>query len=191
MKLYMRWMLRQLLIHADFWSMLFISTASPVTHKLVMENVSSRLIAAKGLVDAIGIIVITALFNRFGDRIYKHFVAIAMCENVAYTLMLVGVITRTISITTYYVIESIAWILLTKNLICCCNRIRRFIYESEEREKFDNNRHIAMSAATIIGNSVALFVIPEWAAWMLMSLGIICGNLFSVLAYKQARRIEG
>lgn len=191
MKTYVNWMMKQSLIHADFWSILFISIANPVTHKLVMENVSSQLIAARGLWDAVGIIVITALFNKFGDRIYKHFVAIAMCENIVYAIIITGVITKVVSITTMFMVESIAWILLTKNLICCCSRIRRFLYESEEREKFDNNRHVATSAAEIIGYSVAMLVVPEWLAWSLISLGIICGNMFSILAYKQARRIEG
>ena len=190
MKVYMRWMTKQLLIHSCFWSILLCSAAGPVTHKLLMEAVSSRLIAIKGLVDAIGTILVTAAFNRWGDKIYRHMRAIAIGEILGYGALIVGVIAGTLSLTQYFVLETLAWVLLTNLLICSNNKVKRYLYAADEREKFDNNRSIAFSSACVIGNSIAMLSMPPAVAWSLFLLGIAIGNVFSVLAYNQARQVE-
>lgn len=190
MKVYMRWMTKQLLIHSCFWSMLLVSAAGPVTHKLIMEAVSPRLIAIKGVADSLGTVLMTALFNKYGDKIYKHVRLINLAEAVGYGILIIGVITGVLNLVQYFVLETIAWVLMTNLLICSENRIKRYLYAADEREKFDNNKNIAFRSACVIGSSVAMLEIPPVIAWSLFVAGIAIGNVFSVLAYNQARKVE-
>lgn len=190
--MFRRW-LTDLMIHATFWSTLFFSMAYPVTHMAIIENINKNYIALQGVVLNIGLILVnTSFIAKIGDLIFKHFRFLCVLEILAYGVLVGCTAFGVSSIKTYYVVDMFLYALITRNMICCGNRLRRIIYKEKDREDFDNANPIACAIANIIG-SVLVFLIPLplWFAWMLMFIGISVDNAFYIIIYRKFHLKDG
>ena len=176
------------MIQATFWSTLAWCIAFPTIHLEIMREIDSRLFALNSIVIACGTIVSNSCFNKWGDKIFKQFILILLIESICFTttgcLVLAGVFTAKM----FFLVEMVTVATLTRCIVCSGKRLRRLIYEGEEREKYDINDPIAMSAATILGGVIALIGIPSWLAWVVMMIGVSIDNVFYVVIYKKATK---
>lgn len=185
MKLYINWMLHQLLLHGEFWSVLFLSAATPVTRKFLISNVSSQLLAVKGIIFSIGIILVNGVYNKYGDKIYQRYRSICVAEIGMYVALAVSMVYFGMSAPVYFMTETVSDIIIGRNIICCNSRIRRIVYNGEERETFDNSRPIAQSIAAVIGNLIAMIEIPASVCFILFSIGVIMGDVFLYIVHRK------
>ena len=188
MKVYLKWMVSQYLIHDVFWSVLFFSAAFPMTHKWLMTEVSDKLIAFNGLVGSVGIIVVNSLFNKYGDKMFKLFMLSVALEMLVYATILPLVGFNKITPTFYYLTTTFVDIVLLRNIVCCNNRLRRMLYDREIREKYDNSCPIANAAGTIIGSCIGMFSLPLWLAWCCVAAGVVIGDVFLILAHRSTTK---
>ncbi len=188
MKVYLKWMTSQYLIHAAFWSVLFFAAAFPVTHKWLMTEVSDKLIAFNGLVGSVGIIVVNSCFNKYGDRMFKLFRLSVALEIVVYATILPLVGFGKITPTFYYLTTTFVDIVLLRNIVCCNNRLRKLLYDKEVREKYDNSCPIANAAGSIIGSCIGMLSLPLWLAWCFVAAGVVIGDIFLFAAHHSAVR---
>lgn len=183
------WMCSQWLLLSAFWSTLFLSAGTPMTHKFIMTEVSSQLIAVKGLMLSIGTILVNSTFNRYGKSIYRFYRLFIVLEMLLYaTVIPLMVIGGVIPTWLYYVATAIGDMVIARNIICCNNRMRRLIYQGEDRETHDNCRPIMQSTACIGGNLIACCGIPLSTSFWFIGIGVVVGDILFLVAYHKAPR---
>lgn len=167
---------------------LFYSATYPYIHKEIMTVVSNRMVAANQIVNCVSIILIGTLWNKKSNRFFKSYPLLCVIE----TLLSVGsclftVITK--NILAYYVIDTLIFAIVTRN-ICCGNvKLRAIRYKTEkERECFDNNQNSANAIATIIGSLIAMvlnldFNIMLWLA----TIGNTIDNIFYICIFYKTK----
>ena len=183
---HLKWMCRDLMIQATFWSTLLFSISHPHTHKYLVSNINANMMAIQGVMTSVMIIISNSSFNKWGDKIFKYFQHMCIAEIIAYGFALTAVGFGYISPTLYILIDIFAYGCITRNMICSGNRLRRIIYKNEIRERYDNSAPIANSAACIIGGLLALIPFPDWLPWIVMICGISVDNVFYLIIYKRA-----
>ena len=172
------------MIQAGFWSQLFYSISYPFLHVWLMRKVSEQMLSANQIIICIAIIIFNTIWNKYSDKLYKFFPALTITETLAYAIIHTMVIFGLINEIAYYIIDTILFSLITRNMICGGNKMRSIVYKGEKREKYDNTLMIATAIATLIGGSVALIVkIPIWVTFIISWLGLSIDNLFYILAY--------
>lgn len=180
------WMCSQWLLLSTFWSTLFISAGTPMTHKFIMTEVSSQLIAAKGLVLSIGTILVNSTFNRYGRCVYKFYRYFVLVEMLLYITLIPLIVNGCIPTWLYYVLTAVGDMIIARNIICCNNRMRRLIYKGEDRETHDNCRPIMQSTACIGGNLIACCGLPLSTSWWMVGIGVLLGDILFLVAYHKA-----
>lgn len=180
------WMCSQWLLLSAFWSTLFLSAGTPVTHKFVITQVSSQLIAMKGMMLSIGTILVNSTFNKYGKSIYRFYRLFLIVEMVIYLALIPLMVMGSLPAWVYYVMTAMCDMVIARNIICCNNRMRRLIYHGEDREMHDNCRPIMQSVACIGGNLIACCGLPVSTSWWMIGIGVVLGDILFWVAYHQA-----
>ena len=82
----------------------------------------------------------------------------------------------------YYLVDTLIFAVITRNIICGGVKLKSIRYKTEkDREHFDNNSNSAHAIATIIGSIIAMvldldFVVMLWIA----TCGAMIDNIFYV-----------
>lgn len=188
MKIYAKWMWSQMMIQASFWSCLFFSAAFPHTHKYLITNISSKLISMETIVGGLGIIFIHSLFNKYSDFFFKRFKLLCVIECVVYGIGLPMVGCGWISASSYFVTDIICGALVCRAIFCGANRLRKLVYDREERERYDNCEPIARAAACLIGGALSMLPIPLWMAWSFIAVGCVIDDVFYWIIYNKVTK---
>lgn len=141
---------------ATFLTTVFYSATYPYIHREIMQTVNSSMVAVQQIIDCLGVVVVGWLWNRKSDALFRFYPAYCIaetCSGVALTVY--AIITG--NIVAYYIVDTVLFAIITRNIICGGTKMRAIRYATEkERERFDNNDKSAAAVATIIGSLIAM-----------------------------------
>jgi hypothetical protein len=174
---------------ATFLTTIFYSSTYPYIHKEVMTNVSDSIIALSQIINCLSVVILGSLWNKKSDKLFKYYPVFCICET---ALSIGSAIWATITnnIIAYYIIDTLIFAIVTRNICCGGVKLRAIRYNSEEdREHFDNNNNSASAIATILGSVIAMildldFTIMLWLA----TLGNAIDNVFYIFIYKSTQK---
>lgn len=182
-------MKRDYLIMAGFLSGLFYSLAYPVIHLECMQNINSNLMSMSSLMSCVLTVVITQLWLKKSEVMYKTFVVSLMIEVVLYGTILYLFYTGIFSAVAYYISDCIICSIITRNIINGGTRLKAIRYRNEHREVYDNKNMMWCNIASILGYGISsVFVLPRLIAVVFMFLGMAIDNMFYLLAYLETKK---
>lgn len=180
-------MFKDELILANFISNLFYSIAYPAVHFTLIKDVGEKMIALNSIVICLDGVVFPMLWNKC-PKLYKSYGYLLSAEGLTYTLIGVLVCLGLISNTLYYVLDTILFSLISKNIICGGNKLRAIRYNNETaREHYDNGSALVANFSSLLGFGVSYVVtLPNSVAFILITIGICIDNVFYYKAYKDS-----
>lgn len=184
-------MFKDKLLLANFISNLFYSIAYPTVHFVLIRDIDERIISLNAIIVCIAGIIVPIIWNKKSDELYNKYGYLLTLEGLSYILLTVAFILGTVDSRLYYLIDTILFSIITKNIICGGNKLRALRYTGEEREKFDNDCNILSNASSLIGFTISLlFPLQKYIAFIILGIGIISDNIFYYRAYKECNQIE-
>ena len=176
---------------ATFLTTIFYSSTYPYIHKEVMANVSDSLIALSQIINCLSIVILGSLWNKKSDKLFKYYPVFCIGETILSIGSTIWAIT-TGNIMAYYIIDTLIFAIVTRNICCGGVKLRAIRYNTnEDREHFDNNNNSSSAIATIIGSIIAMMLNLDFSAMLwLATLGNAIDNVFYIFIYKstQSRR---
>ena len=118
---------------------------------------------------------------------YKYYPVMMILRLLSNAIIIGLVITNQMSMVTYFLCDLAIGALMSKSIACCTARMKRYVYNGPNREKFDNYKHFGVAIAGTIGNGIALLGIPETLAWTLLLLSVIVDTVCSLMQYKEIK----
>lgn len=177
------------MIISTFLTTIFYSATYPYIHKEIMENVDSSIIALKQIINCLSIIIFGGLWNKKSEKLFKHYPIFCILETLLSILLTIWtVITR--EIIAYYMIDTLIFAIVTRNICCGCIKLKAIRYSSEiERENFDNNNNSASAVATIIGSALAMILNLDFSTMLwLATLGGAIDNMSYLFIFRSIQR---
>lgn len=173
---------------ATFLTTIFYSATYPYIHKEVMMHVSDSIIALSQIINCLSVVVLGSLWNKKSDKLFKYYPIFCVCE----TVLSIGSAiwaTTTKNIMAYYIIDTLIFAIVTRNICCGGVKLRAIRYNTEaDREHFDNNNNSASAIATIIGSVIAMILDLDFAVMLwLATLGNAIDNIFYIFIYKSTK----
>ena len=183
--------LSNLMLLAGFLSSLFYSASYPYIYAETVKAVNEKYLSAEQIISCLGIIVFSALWNKYGNTFFKHYVAILVAEFIADAILFADVLIRN-DLKFYFLFNVIIYSIITKNLSCGGVKMRAKINPTEKlRERYDNNSSICYATSTLIGASVAIFIaLPLNVLFILALIGGVIDNIFYLYIYKKIKTLE-
>ncbi len=173
---------------ATFLTTIFYSATYPYIHKEIMANVSDFIIALNQIINCLSIVIFGSLWNKKSDNLFKYYPVFCICETILGVMSTMWA-TTTHNIMAYYIIDTLIFAIVTRNICCGGVKLRAIRYNSEkDRECFDNNNNSSSAIATIIGSIIAIllnldFNIMLWIA----TLGNAIDNIFYIFIFKNTK----
>lgn len=175
---------------ATFFADCFYSATYPYIYKQILAGISSDAVAAQQIVNCISVILFSALWNRFSEKLFPFYAGLCVLECLAGLCTSLYVTFHPENILMYYVLDTILFCLITRNIICGGVKLRAMCYPTEQqREHFDNSNNAVSAAATIIGSLIAIklnlnFVHMIWLA----TFGNMIDNFFYINIFLKSRK---
>lgn len=173
---------------ATFLTTIFYSSTYPYIHKELMIVASDSFIALNQIINCVSIIIFGSLWNKKSEELFKYYPIFCVLET------LLGIMTTIYAIIThnivvYYLLDTIVFAIITRNICCGGIKLRAIRYNSEEkREHFDNNNNSVYSVATIIGSIIAMFLNLNFTIMLcLATFGNIIDNIFYIFIFIKTR----
>lgn len=174
---------------ASFLTTVFYSATYPFIHKAVMQELPNKYIAINQIINCASVILFGKLWNSYSEKLFKFYTHYCIGE----VLTTIGtyiffIISRNIAF--YYMIDTIAFSIVTRNIICGGSKLRVLRYNTEElREHFDNNNNSVQAAATIIGSCIAMWLNLDIITMLgLATFGNIIDNVFYINIYHNTQK---
>ena len=173
---------------ATFLTTIFYSATYPYIHKEVMMHVSDSIIALSQIINCLSVVLLGSLWNKKSDKLFKYYPIFCICETVLGMGSAIWA-TTTGNIMAYYIIDTLIFAIVTRNICCGGVKLRAIRYNTEvEREHFDNNNNSASAIATIIGSIIAMMLDLDFAVMLwLATLGNAIDNVFYIFIYKSTK----
>ena len=173
---------------ATFLTTIFYSSTYPYIHKEVMTNVSDSIIALSQIINCLSVVILGSLWNKKSDKLFKYYPVFCVGEIVLSICSTIWAIT-THNIMAYYMIDTLIFAIVTRNICCGGVKLRAIRYNTEEeREHFDNNNNSSSAIATIIGSVIAMMLNLDFATMLwLATLGNAVDNIFYIFIYKSTQ----
>ncbi len=174
---------------ATFITTLFYSATYPYIHKEIMQNVSDSVIALNQIINCLSIVILGSLWNKKSDELFKYYPVLCVGETIL-GICSTAWAASTHNILAYYIIDTLIFAIVTRNICCGGVKLRAIRYKTEtDREHFDNNNNSASAIATIIGSVIAIvleldFVVMLWLA----TIGNAVDNVFYIFIYRKTKR---
>lgn len=170
---------------ATFLTTIFYSSTYPYIHKEIMSNVSDSIIALNQIINCVSIILIGSLWNKKSDNLFKHYPTFCISETLLGVLSTIWVIVSN-NIVAYYIIDTLIFAIITRNICCGGVKLKAIRYNSEEkREQFDNNNNSSSAIATIIGSVIAMMLNLDFTIMLcIATFGNAIDNIFYLFIYK-------
>ena len=176
---------------ATFLTTIFYSATYPYIHKIVMENVSDNVVALSQIINCLSIVLLGSLWNKKSDKLFKYYPIFCILETILSIGSAIWAVT-THNIMSYYIIDTLIFSIVTRNICCGGVKLRAIRYNSEiEREHFDNNNNSVSAIATILGSVIAMildldFITMLWIA----TFGNAIDNIFYIFIFKNTYKKE-
>lgn len=173
---------------ATFLTTIFYSATYPYIHKEVMANVSDSIIALSQIINCLSIVILGSLWNKKSDKLFKYYPVFCVGETILSIGSTIFAIT-THNIIAYYIIDTLIFAIVTRNICCGSVKLRAIRYSTEtEREHFDNNNNSASAIATIIGSIIAMILDLDFSLMLwLATIGNTIDNVFYIFIYKNTQ----
>ena len=143
---------------ATFLTSLFYSATYPYIHKEIMQHITDNLIAVNQIINCLSVVVFGYMWNKYSDRLFKFYDIYCILETIS-TITITIFVICTKCIVAYYILDTIAFAVITRNICCGGIKLRALRYTTEnEREHFDNNNNSMSAIATIIGSLIAMLL---------------------------------
>lgn len=173
---------------STFLTTIFYSATYPYIHKEIMAHVSDSIIALNQIINCLSIIMLGSLWNKKSDKLFKYYPVYCVCE----TILGIGSTvwaTITNNIVSYYIIDTLIFAIVTRNICCGGVKLKAIRYNSEaDREHFDNNNNSASAIATIIGSLIAMILDLDFAIMLwLATIGNAIDNIFYLCIFKNTQ----
>lgn len=178
--------LSNLMLIASFVSTLFYSASYPYIYAETIKAVSKHYISFEQFVSCVGVVTIGTLWNRYSNKLFKHYAKFLTAEIAADVFLFAHVIV-TGNIKFYFLLNVVIYSVITKNLCCGGVKMRALVHNTEEsRERYDNNSNSVNAVATIIG-TIAAAVLPFslTALFILALIGNTVDNIFYYYIYSK------
>lgn len=177
---------------ATFLTMIFYSATYPYIHKEVMMVATDDFIALNQIINCVSIVFFGSLWNKKSDKLFGYYPIFCILE------MIFGIMTAVYAIISqdilsYYILDTIVFAIITRNICCGGIKLKTLRYKSEkERECFDNNNNSVSSLATIIGSVLAMFLRLDFNIMLcLATLGNMIDNVFYIVIFLKTRERRG
>lgn len=180
-----KWMCRQYMLHAHFWSTIGYTMMFPTMHKYFMGSIPDNFLAIENIIFSIASIVISSLANKYGDWFLKFYPKWCIIDTLSFGLIIILTATNSITVSTFYLIRIILISCVCRSMGAACNRMKRLVYDGEEREKYDNCLNIVGCSASLIGSSVAMIGIPIWLAWCIFGFSVVIDDIMYMFAWSK------
>lgn len=176
---------------ATFLTTIFYSSTYPYIHKQVMMVASDNLIALNQIINCVSVIIFGTLWNKCSQKLFKYYPLICIAETISTICTTIFVIVSG-NIIAYYLIDTLSFAIITRNICCGGVKLRAIRYNSEEkREHFDNNNNSASSLATIIGSIIAMFLKLDFNSMLwLATFGNTIDNIFYIVIFYKTKRYK-
>lgn len=176
------------MLMATFLTTLFYSATYPYIHKQIMMVASDWLIAVNQIINCLSIVFFGSMWNRWSDKLFKHYTAMCVAETLLGIWSTVWAIC-TQNIAAYYIIDTLIFAVVTRNICCGGVKLRAIRYKTESsREHFDNNNNSASAIATIIGSLIAMSLNLDFGVMLcIATFGNAIDNIFYIFIYRSTR----
>lgn len=173
-----------MMLAANFFSTLFYAMSYPYIYAETIKAVPHFYISIEQLLSCIGTIVFCGLWNRFSDKLFKHYRAMLVVEILADVFLFADVIIRK-DLSFYFLLNVIIFALVTRNLACGGTKMRAIANPTErDRERYDNNSNVICSISTIAGScAAAVFPMSLTTLFILALIGNTIDNFFYLIIY--------
>lgn len=179
------------MLMATFLTTIFYSSTYPYIHKEVMMVASDSLIALNQIINCISVIICGWIWNNKSEKLFGFYPVYCTLETVF------GIITTIYAITTgniiaYYLLDTIVFAVVTRNICCGGVKLRAIRYNTEEkREHFDNNNNSVSSLATILGSIIAMFLNLDFKIMLcIATFGNMIDNVFYIFIFYHTNKIK-
>lgn len=173
---------------ATFITTLFYSASYPYIHKVIISNVSETVIALSQIINCVSIVFFGLIWNRYSQKLFKFYSVFCIFETLlSITSTVIAVITG--NILAYYVIDTLIFAIVTRNICCGGVKLRALRYSTETaREHFDNSDNSASAVATIIGSVLAMILKLDFIPMLwIATVGNAVDNIFYIAIYNKER----
>lgn len=165
---------------------IFYSSTYPYIHKTIISIVTDNMIAINQIINCLSIVVIGSIWNK-RKSLFKYYPVFCMTEtifNIGTTVfaLLTG------NIMAYYILDTLVFAMITRNIICGGTRLRAMKYRTEdERSAYDNNDNSACAIGTIIGSLIAMVLKLDFNFMLIIAtFGNCIDNTFYYFIYKSS-----
>ena len=153
-----------------------------------MQNVSDTIIALNQIINCLSIVILGSLWNKKSDKLFKYYPVLCISETILGVCSTIWA-TLTHNILAYYIIDTLIFAIVTRNICCGGVKLRAIRYKTEtDREHFDNNNNSMSAIATIIGSMLAIILKLDFVAMLwLATIGNAVDNIFYIFIYRRTR----
>lgn len=183
---FLKEIIKDKLLLANFISTLLYSVSFPVVNYNLISSVGNKFISANQIFMCIAGIIIPAIWNKESEKMYKHLGKFLIAEVILYICLCLCVVMGIIDQKLYYILDTLFFCTVSKNIISGLNKLRSIRYKtSEKRESYDNNVLLVSNSSCLIGFGISLiFDIPLKIAFIIIFIGITIDNFFQYYIYK-------
>jgi hypothetical protein len=173
---------------ATFLTTIFYSATYPYIHKEIVSSVSDSIIALSQIINCLSVVILGTLWNKKSDKLFKYYPAYCVFE----TILSIGstiLATTTHNIVAYYIVDTLIFAIVTRNICCGGVKLKAIRYNSEaEREHFDNNNNSVSAIATILGSVIAILLDLDFSIMLwLATIGNAIDNIFYLFIFKNTQ----
>lgn len=185
----MRQRLSRLMLVTNLICTLFYALSYPYIYAETLKVVSKNYISAEQIISCLGVVVFGILWNKIGDKLYKHYPLIVFTETAADIILMAHVLI-TGNLKFYFIFNVLVYAIITRNMANGGIRLRAKVHPDEKnREKFDNNNNIVNSVATLLGASLSIVLKLDMTTMFVFALiGNVFDNGFYYYIYKKVNK---
>lgn len=181
--------LSNLMLLSNFLSCFFYSASYPYVYAETVKVVTRNYLSFEQIASCLGIAIFSTLWNRYGNRFFKHYRLILILEIIADAFLFAHVLI-TSNLKFYFVLNVLIYAVITKNLVCGGVKMRAKVNPTEqERERYDNNSSTASAVASLLGAGMAIIWQPSLTILFVLALiGNVIDNFFYLYIYECIRK---
>lgn len=170
---------------------IFYTATYPYIYKMLYTNISEKMIALTTIISCLSIIIFSQIWNQYGDRLYKFFPVFCIGEFIASVILTIYLL-NTYSYNSYYLYETFSTAIITRQIFCGMNRLKRIRYTDKDRELFDNKNSAWCSLGTIIGSLIAMVLNLNFETMLwIATFGNAVDNLsYSGIYFKEQKKVR-
>ena len=179
------------LVLSTFLTTLFYSATYPYINKIIISSVSTRFIAVNQILNCLSIIIFNSIWTKYHKKLYDILPLFCISESIATISCTIYCIIFK-NIISYYIIDTILFTLITRNIICGYSRLCAKRYRDEDsRAIYENKVNIASAAATIIGSTISMILQLDFEVMlMIAAIGNSIDNTFYIFIHKNTPKGE-